>query len=310
MHNPELIASLFSRPMRILSRIAAPLVRVLSMITDSLLRLIGAKKSQEPSITEEEIRVLMEQGADEGVFDRAEQELVENIFRLDDRKVASIMTPRMDIISIDLADARQENFDLLKSNPYSRFPVCKGGMEHIIGILESKRMLDKILSGQEIDLSSGIIPPLYVPASVSLMQLLEQFKAARTHIALVVDEYGELEGLVTMNDVLEAIVGDLPATDQEDDSIVQRDDNSWLMDGAVTLDEFREFFDIDHEELLPGEDGGNIHTLGGIMMYQLGRVPVVTDRFDWLGYNFEVVDMDKTRVDKIMVTREVASALS
>jgi putative hemolysin len=310
MHNPELIASVFSRPMRFLSRLAAPLVRVLSIITDSLLRLIGAKKSQEPSITEEEIRVLMEQGADEGVFDRAEQELVENIFRLDDRKVASIMTPRMDIISIDLDDPQNDNFTLLKSNPYSRFPVCKNGMEHIIGILESKRMLDRILSGQEIDLGSGIIPPLYIPASVSLMQLLEQFKMARTHIALVVDEYGELEGLVTMNDVLEAIVGDLPATDQEDDSIVQRDDNSWLVDGAVTLDEFREFFDIDHEELLPGEDGGNIHTLGGIMMYQLGRVPVVTDRFDWYGFSFEVVDMDKTRVDKIMVTREPGATLN
>lgn len=303
MHNPELVATTLARPMRFLSRLAAPLVRILSLITDWLLHLMGAKKSQEPSITEEEIRVLMEQGADEGVFDRAEQELVENIFRLDDRKVASIMTPRMDIVSIDVEDPQSDSFRLLQACPYSRFPVCKGGMEHIIGILESKRMLNRVLSGQAIDLSANIIPPLYVPASVSLMQLLEQFKMARTHIALVVDEYGELEGLVTMNDVLEAIVGDLPATGQEDDSIVQRDETSWLMDGAVTMDEFKEYFDIDHEEQLPGEEGGNIHTLGGIMMYQLGRVPVVTDSFDWSGFSFEVVDMDKTRVDKIMVTR-------
>jgi len=303
MHNPELVAASLARPLKFLSRLTAPLVRILTLITDFLLRLLGAKQSQEPSITEEEIRVLMEQGADEGIFDRAEQELVENIFRLDDRKVASIMTPRKDIVSIDIEDSESENFHLLQDCPYSRFPVCKGGMEHIIGILESKRMLDRVLSGKNIDFSADIIPSLYIPASVSLMQLLEQFKIARIHIALVVDEYGELEGLVTMNDVLEAIVGDLPATGQEDDSIVQRDESSWLMDGTVTLDEFKEYFDIDHEERLPGEETGNIHTLGGIMMFQLGRVPVVTDRFDWFGFGFEVMDMDKTRVDKIMVIR-------
>lgn len=303
MHNPELIASTVARPMSLLSRVSAPLVRVLSLTTEWLLKLMGARKSQEPSITEEEIRVLMEQGADEGVFDRAEQELVENIFRLDDRKVASIMTPRKDIVSIDVEDPQQDNFRLLQNSAYSRFPVCRGGMEHIIGILESKHMLNRMLSGATVDFLADIRPPLYVPASVSLMQLLEQFKMARTHIALVVDEYGELEGLVTMNDVLEAIVGDLPATGQEDDSIVQRDEHSWLVDGTVTLDEFKEFFDIDHDELLPGEETGNIHTLGGIMMYQLGRVPMVADRIDWQDFGFEVVDMDKTRVDKIMVVR-------
>lgn len=304
MHNPEMIASAIARPMGLLSRLTAPLVRILSLITDWLLKLLGARQSHEPSITEEEIRVLMEQGADEGVFDRAEQELVENIFRLDDRKVASIMTPRKDIVSIDVEDTQAENFQLLQQSPYSRFPVCRGGMEHIIGILESKRMLDRMLGGATVDFLADIRLPLYVPASVSLMQLLEQFKMARTHIALVVDEYGELEGLVTMNDVLEAIVGDLPATGQEDDSIVQRDEHSWLVDGTVTLDEFKEFFDIDHDEQLPGEETGNIHTLGGIMMFQLGRVPLVADRIDWLEYSFEVVDMDKTRVDKIMVARK------
>jgi putative hemolysin len=303
MHNPELVACALSRPLRFLSRLTAPLVRILSVVTDSVLRLIGAKKSQEPSITEEEIRGLMEQGADEGIFDRAEQELVENIFRLDDRKVTSIMTPRKDIVSIDIEDNQNENFVLLQKSPYSRFPICKGDMEHIIGIQESKRMLDRALSGKAVDFCADLLPPLYIPASVSLMQLLEQFKMARTHIALVVDEYGELEGLVTMNDVLEAIVGDLPATGQEDNSITQRDENSWLMDGTVTLDEFKEYFDIDHEELMPGEDTGNIHTLGGIMMFQLGRVPVAADRFDWRVFSFEVMDMDKTRVDKIMVTR-------
>ncbi|WP_229804576.1 hemolysin family protein [Paludibacterium paludis] len=307
MHNPELIASTLARPMLLLSRLSSPLVKVLSVLTDWLLRVIGAKQSSEPSITEEEIRVLMEQGADEGVFDQAEQEMVENIFRLDDRKVSSIMTPRKDIISLDIEDRQEDNVRLLRESPYSRFPVCKGGMEHIVGILEAKRMLDLALAGEKVDFASDIIPPLYVPATVSLMQLLEQFKISRTHIALVVDEYGELEGLVTMNDVLEAIVGDLPATGQDDDDeFVQREDGSWLIDGMVTLDEFKEFFDLDHDEPLPGEETGNIHTLGGVMMFQQGRVPVVTDRFEWNGFTFEVMDMDKTRVDKIMVVRAEA----
>jgi putative hemolysin len=307
MHNPELFAAVLARPMKLLSRATAPLVRVLSLSTDAILRLMGAKKSKEPSITEEEIRVLMEQGADEGVFDRAEQELVENIFRMDDRKVASIMTPRKDIVSLDIEDDGEANRHILQSTPYSRYPVCKGGMDQLIGIVDSKHLLDRVLSGATVDFTACMHPPLYVPATVSLMQLLEQFKRARIHLALVVDEYGELEGLVTLHDVLEAIVGDLPAGAPEDDAIIQRDDGSWLVDGMVALETFREHFDIDSQ--LPGEDTGNIHTLGGVIMFQLGRVPAVTDRFEWNGFAFEVVDMDKTRVDKIMISRLDAEPL-
>ncbi len=308
MLNPEGIACTLSPPMLALSRLTSPLVRLLSRITDALLRLIGARKSDEPSITEEEIRVLMEQGADEGVFDRAEQELVENIFRLDDRKVAAVMTPRKDIVSIDIEDSFDDNRRLLVEHGYNRFPVCKGGMEQVLGILDTKRMLDRLLTGEKADFIADLEEPLYVPATVTLMQLMEQFKLARTHLALVVDEYGELEGLVTMNDVLETIVGDMPAASLgEDDEIVQREDGSYLVDGMVTLDDFRQYFDVD--ELLPGEDTGNIHTLGGVMMYQLGRVPAVTDRFDWLEFSFEVVDMDRTRVDKLMVIRREADTL-
>ncbi|XLM20906.1 CBS domain-containing protein, partial [Chromobacterium piscinae] len=151
------------------------------------------------------------------------------------------------------------------------------------------------------DFAADLAPPLYVPATSSLMQLLEQFKQARSHSALVVDEYGELEGLVSINDVMEAIVGDMQAISGEDYEIVQREDGSWLVDGMVSLDNFREFFEL--EAPLPGEAGGNIHTLGGVMMYKLGRIPSVTDRFEWNGFSFEVVDMDSTRVDKILVQR-------
>lgn len=303
MHNPERIAATLSRPMLWLSRLSAPLVKLLSRVTDRLLYLIGVRQSNEPSITEEEIKVLIEQGTDEGVFDQVEQALVKNIFQLDDRKVASIMTPRKEIMSIDIEDSQEKNCNLLRSCSYARFPVCKGSMEHIIGVLNTKRMLDRLLSGQPIDFTADLRPPLYVPATISLMQLLAQFKAARTHLGLVVDEYGELEGLVTINDVMEAIVGDMPAsTLEEDDEIVQRDDGSWLVDGLISLVHFKEFFKL--EALLPGEETGNIHTLGGIIMYQLGRVPVVTDRLEWNGFTFEVMDMDKTRVDKVMVVRQ------
>lgn len=305
MHSPELVSVILARPMDALSRFSSPLVEVLSLLTDSLLRIMGVSKKQEPSITEKEIRVLMEQGADEGVFDQAEQEMVKNIFRLDNRKVASIMTPRKDIVSLDMENSQEENICLLHESPYSRFPVCKNGLEHVIGIVEAKRILDLALSGKVLDFSTNMTPPLYVPATVSLMQLLEQFKLSRIHIGLVVDEYGELEGLVTMNDVLEAIVGDLPDTTEDNDKrFVQRGDGSWLVDGIVTLEEFKDFFDLDHEELMPGEDTGNIHTIGGVMMFQLGRVPVVTDKLSWNNFSFEVVDMDKTRVDKVMVIRE------
>ncbi|WP_082158744.1 hemolysin family protein [Chromobacterium sp. LK11] len=299
--NPEAVATALARPMLLLSRLSAPLVQALSRSTDVLLRLLGAKKSSDPSITEEEIRVLMEQGADEGVFDRAEQELVTNIFRLDNRKVAAAMTPRKDIVALDLDDAPEVNHRLLQSHHFNHFPVCRGGVEQIVGVLHAKRVLDRVLAGQRPDVAAELSQPLYVPAKITLMQLLEQFKQSRHHMALVVDEYGELEGLVTMNDVLEAIVGDMPAISAENDDIAQREDGSWLIDGMLSLDRFKECFDI--AETLPGEAGGNIHTLGGMVMFQLGRVPSVTDRFDWNGFSFEVVDMDKTRVDKILVTR-------
>jgi putative hemolysin len=302
MHNPELIASFLSRPMRWLSRATSPLVRLLSSATDTALRLLGSSNSKEPSITEEEIRVLMEQGADEGIFERAEQELVENIFRLDDRKVASIMTPRKEIVPLDVDDPLEENLARLQTTVFSRFPVVKGSLEQVVGIITAKDILNQLLDGKPIDIAALVKPPLYVPATVSPMQLMEQFKKTRNHLALVVDEYGELEGLVTMNDVLETIVGDLPTESLVDnDEAVKRDDGSWLIDGMMALEKFKDLFDIEDE--LPGEDSGNIHTLGGFVMYQLGRVPAVTDRFEWEDFQFEVMDMDKTRVDKVMVVR-------
>lgn len=300
MHSPEMIAVIISRPMQLLSKLAAPLVKILSVVTDALLKLLGAGRSNGPSITEEEIRVLMEQGADEGIFDRAEQELVENIFRLDERKLGAIMTPRKDIVFLDLEAPLEHNQERLLNSIYSRFPVCKKGLEQIVGIVSAKDMLNHLLQDQSFDLSASLKPPLYVPSTLTPKQLMTQFRKTRTHIALIVDEYGELEGLVTINDVLEAIVGDLPPQElREEEEIVRRDDGSWLVDGMLGLDRFKDHFDIDG--WMPGEDSGNVNTLGGFIMYQLGRVPVVADHLVWRDWRLEVMDMDKTRVDKILV---------
>ena len=303
MLNPELVASKLAYPMYFLFRLLNPFARILSSITDNLLKLFRAKRNNNPSITEEEIRVLMKQGANEGIFERAEQELVDNIFRLDDRKVAAVMTRRKEIDFIDLEQDPQHILQRLQDSHYSRLPACKGSIDQIVGILESKRILGAVLAKKVIDFSQYVKPPLFIPAPVTLMQLLGQLQRHNTHLALVVDEYGELEGLVTVNDVLEIIVGDLPAPDRVDDKIIQRDAHSWLMDGSVTLDEFREYFDIADAKIFLGESSGNVHTLGGAVMFKLGRIPSIADKIHWQSFAMEVVSMEKIRIGKVLVSR-------
>ena len=301
MRNPEPIASFFARPMAALSFAAFPLVKLLSLSTELVLKLFGGKKGKEPSITEEEIQVLMEQGAEEGVFEHSEHELVSNIFRLDDRAIASVMTPRKDIFFLDLDDPFAENRDKLVRSPYSRLPLCRGGFEQILGIVRAKDLLSSQMREESIDLPGLAKPPLYVLADISLMRFLEECKKTRMHFALVVDEYGEVEGLVTLNDVMEAIVGDLASEElQEEPLMVRRGDGSWLIDGIMPVDKFKDLFELDG---LLDEAKGNFHTVGGFVMLHLGRVPAAADCFEWEGLRIEVVDMDKNRVDKLLVSR-------
>jgi len=294
MQNPEVLAvlaSILARPMLLLARVTSPVVRLLSLSTEAVLRVLGVKKNKDPSITEEEIKVLMEQGADEGIFDRAEQELVENIFSLDEKKVVSIMTPRKDIIALDVEDPLEENLKIIRGSVFTRYPVVKGGFENVLGMVQAKDLLHRLLDDKSVKLAESVRPPLYVPEAISPMQLLEQFKRTRNHTALVVDEYGEIEGLVTINDVMEAIVGDLPTEAGDgDDEIVQREDGSWLVDGMMSLEDFKEHFELDSIE---GEESGNFQTLGGFVMFMLGRVPSAADKVVWNGFSFEVMDMDR-----------------
>ncbi len=299
LNSPEKIASMVARPMLALSRLASPVVRLLSFSTASLLKAFGVRANAEPPVTEEEIKVLIHQGAEAGVFEHSERKIVESVFRLDDRRVTALMTPRLEIVWLD-ADASPDSIRLkLAESPYSRFPVAQGGLDNVLGVAEAKDLLGRCLAGETLDLRVSVGQPLFVPESQTALQLLELFKNAHTHFALVVDEYGSVQGLVTMHDVLEALVGDMPTAGGAEARAVEREDGSWLLDGALLIEEFKEIFPIG---VLPGEERGGYETLAGFVLARMGRVPRAADHFEWGGLRFEVVDMDGRRVDKVLVT--------
>jgi putative hemolysin len=297
---PEGIASLIARPMLWFAEAARPLVWLFTASSGLLLRIAGARRKEEPPVTDEEINVLMEQGAEAGVFHESEQEIVSNVLRLDEQRIAAIMTHRNDIYQIDLAEPEEEIRRRIAECPYTRIVVCRDGLEHIVGLLRTADLLKAALAGARLDVEAHLRPPLYVPEGVTTTRLLENFRKARAQCALIVDEYGELQGLVTLTDVLTSIVGDLPSSDvAEEQDVVAREDGSWLMDGGVAVERLKSVLEIGEE--LPGEEAYN--TLGGFVMHMLGRVPAVTDHFEWNGLRFEVMDMDKKRVDKVLVAR-------
>jgi putative hemolysin len=297
---PEGIASLISRPMIWLAKAARPLVWLLSSSSSLLLRLTGARRKEEPPVTDEEIRGLMEQGAEAGVFHESEQAIVSNVLRLDEQRIESIMTPRKHIYLLDLNEPDAEIRRRIAESPYTRIIVSRDGLDHIVGILRTSDLLKSALDGEPLDVEHSMRPPLYVPAGVSTTQLLENFRKARLQSALIVDEYGELQGLVTLTDVLTSIVGELPSEDvNEEQDVVRREDGSWLMDGGVSVERFKSALEIENE--LPGEEENAFNTLGGFVMHMLGRIPAVADHFDWGDCRFEVMDMDKNRVDKVLV---------
>lgn len=302
---PERIASVVARPMVWLSGIARPLVIGLSASSNLLLRLIGARRTDEPPVTDDEIKVLMEQGAEAGVFHESEQAIVSNVLRLDDQRIGAIMTPRMDIFAIDLDQDNATVRGCIADSPHSRVVVCRGGLEHILGVLRIGDLLKPALQGAKLDVESHLTPPLFLPETISTTQLLESFRRERVQLGLIVDEYGDLQGLVSLNDVLTSIVGDLPEQDDPTDTdLVRREDGSWLVDGSVGLERLKQVLEIAE---LPEEDERGFHTVGGFAMHSLGRIPTVTDHFEASGYRFEVVDMDRNRVDKLLVARLPAS---
>lgn len=301
LFKPEVIAAIIARPMQWLARIGKPLVWLLSVSSDGLLRLFRLRHGEEPPVTDEEIEVLMQQGADAGVFHRSEQAIVANVLRLDDQRIGAIMTPRADIEMIDLEQPEDAVRQQLASSPHHRVVVVRGGLERVLGVLHVSELLQPALEGRPLEMERALRPPLYVPESVTTTKLMELFRKARAQFALIVDEYGEVQGLVTLTDVLASIVGDIPeegvAAGQD---AVQREDGSWLIDGVIGIERFRNLLDLD---MLPGEDEGAYHTLAGFVLHHLGHIPTVGERFEAAGLRFEIVDMDRTRVDKLIVTR-------
>lgn len=297
---PESIASLVSRPMLWLARSTRPIVWLLSASSGLILRLTGVRRKDEPPVTDDEIKVLMGQGAEAGVFHESEQAIVSNVLRLDEQRIKAIMTPRKDIYTLDLNDPDAEIRRRISESPYTRIVVCRDGLDHIVGILRTSDLLKAALGNEPLDVAHTLRPPLYVPAGVSTTQLLENFRKARLQSALIVDEYGELQGLVTLTDVLTSIVGEIPSEDlSEEQDIVMREDGSWLMDGGVSVERFKTVLRVNDD--LPGEEENAFNTLGGFLMHMLGRVPAVADHFNWGGCRIEVMDMDKNRVDKVLV---------
>ncbi len=296
LNRPEQIAAAMAVPMRALSVIASPAVHLLSASTDAVLRVLGSQPSTEPPITEEEIQVLIDQGAQAGVFEAAEQDMVEGVIRLSNRRIGALMTPRMQIVSLDLDETPDEIRRKISSSTHSRFVVIQGSLDNVLGVVHVKDLLARTLAGQPLDLKGAWQQPLFVPSTMSALRLLELFKTSGTDVALVIDEHGGLQGVVTTHDVLEAIVGDISRASAP--RAFQRADGSWLVDGLLAVDEFREIF---HIGKLPGEERGAYHTLGGFVMAQLGRIPALGDRFEWNRLRFEVMDMDGLRVDKVLV---------
>lgn len=300
--NPEAIATRTAGPLAWVARVTGPLVWLLSSSSGGILRLLGAHRSEEPPVTDDEIKVLMEQGAEAGVFHASEQEIVSNVLRLDEQRVAAIMTPRKDIYSVDLAEPETVLHQQIANSPYARVVVCRDGLDTVLGILQRGDLLKPALESAPLNLEGVIRPPLYVPENVTTTNLLESLRKHRSQFALVVDEYGELQGLVTLNDVLAAIVGEVPSQDEDPDpEVVQREDGSYLLDGGLSTERLKSLMEFREE--LPGEEENIFHTLGGFIMHQLGRIPVETDHFPLQGWRFEVVDMDRNRVDKVLMTR-------
>ena len=298
--NPEQIATVIATPMLILSKVTKPFVVILTVTTNTLLRLFGIGKHKEATVTEDEIEAILDEGSVAGLIEDQERELVKNVFRLDDRKLGSLMVPRSEIVFVDINDPEAESFNQIAQSVRSRIPVCDGGLDSIIGVLTAKTALSTVARGEKLSLQENLDPPLYVPETLTGMDLLEQFKQSRTHIAFVVDEYGGLEGLVTIQDIFDTLIGEIVTEGEEATDPVQRDDGSWLFEGDTSIPEIKDCLAIDE---LPEQDKGRYHTVSGLILLLLGKMPVAGDSVVLADWKLEVVDMDGRRIDKILATR-------
>jgi putative hemolysin len=297
--NPEGIARRVARPMNGLALLTRPFVRLLSVSTDAILRLLGKRQSSQEGVIEEEIHALLEEGSETGAIEQQEREMVRNVFRLDERRINSLMTPRADIVYLDTSLPLEENLRRVAESEHSRFPVCKDGLAEVLGILSAKQLLNQTLMGGSADLAAQLLPAVFVPESLTGMDLLEHFRASDAHMVMIIDEYGEINGLVTLQDVLEALTGEFRPRNLEDAWAVQREDGSWLLDGLIPIQELKDKLGL---KSAPEEDKGRYHTLSGLVMWLSGRMPQTGDVVSWENWQMEVVDLDGKRIDKVLAT--------
>ena len=296
----EAVASRVAGPMRLLSAITAPAVWFLSVSTEGVLRLLGAHRTGAPPVSEQEVEILMEEGAQAGVFEEEERDLVRRALRLDDRPVRELMTPRPNVVWLDADDPPEEILRRARDVGHSFFPVARGDLDDLLGIASVKEDWARQASGKNADLLDSLQRSPLVPEGAPATSALEAFKRSGLPVSLVIDERGHIEGLVTLTDVLEALIGEVPDEDEPAEAaIVRREDGSLMVDGLLGANELREHLGLGG---LPREEEADYHTVGGMVMDNLGRVPATGDRFDWEGYTFEVLDMDGRRVDKVLIT--------
>ncbi len=298
LNSPERIARMVARPIDLMAKLSLPITYALSGSTRFVVKLLGIRPSESPEVTEEEIKVMIEQGTETGMFEESEQDMVQGVLSLGDRKIGALMTPRPDITWIDIEDSIAITREKIMDSDYSRLPVCEGELDRVLGVIHVADLLSQTLRGEELNLTVSLRQPLFIPESTRGLKVLEQFKKFGTHIAMVVDEYGVIQGLVTMHDLLEEIVGDITDIyEPEEPQIIEREDGSWLLDGMLSIEQFLEQFELPENAI----DRGNYHTLGGFTIMQLGKIPVSGESFEWRHLRLEIVDMDGKRVDKVLV---------
>jgi putative hemolysin len=302
MNNPERVASAVAQPMNLLSRIAAPAVWLLKASTEAVLHALGLNEPKESTVTEDEVRSLIAEGTQAGIFVPQEREMIDGVLRLADRPVRAIMTPRTEIFWLDIDADREAIIRKLEEAQFSRLLVCKGSVDHAVGVAHTKDLLRRSLRGEAVNVDDAMVPPLAVPETTPVLRLLDFFRRGGVHMALIVDEYGVTQGIATPTDILEAIAGDLPEHGDEASSpIVRREDGSWLVDGSLPIDELEDRLGLRELTAI-----GRFDTVAGFVLHHLGRLPATGESFDYKGARFEVVDMDGRRIDKIVVTLPIA----
>ncbi|HEU4851141.1 MAG TPA: hemolysin family protein [Telluria sp.] len=298
--NPEPLARLVARPMMLLATAARPFVMLLSASTQLVLRIFGVRISGSQAMTEEDLHLLLEEGSESGIIEHHEHQMVRNVFRLDDRQIGSFMVPRGEVVCFDASDDIDTNLMRFESSPHSRYPVLSGGWSTILGVIDARQMLAQKLRGEALTLTDNLQPPVFVPESLTGMELLENFRSSGVQIAFIVDEYGEVQGIVTLQDVMEAITGEIKTTRAEDSWAVQRADGSWLLDGLIPIPELKDRLGLLQ---VPEEERGRYNTLSGMLLLLFGNIPHTGDRCTWAGWEFEVIDLDGLRIDKVLATR-------